>query len=103
VKWAKNAAVILSILIGGSGLGWGFHAYFAKQHDLEQVVGVQTIHILSIELSAIRRELWDLQRQFGPHCQRGNRRLQDRCILLIQQEENIIRRMDKMNRQQWKK
>ncbi len=103
MKWVRNLAVILSIIIGAATLGYGFHSYFAKQSDLEQVVGVQTIHILSIELSAVRRELWDLTGRYGPHCQRASRQIQERCLWLVQQEENIMRRMDQMHMQQWKK
>ncbi len=91
------AGIVLTIGTVGWGIGWGgaaMYSHFAKTSELEEVAAVQSIHIMSVQLSAIRRELWDLQKQFGPHCERAHPKIQERCRQLIQDEEHILRQLD---------
>jgi len=89
----RAAAVVLSVIIGGATIGFGFHGYFAKATELQEVSAIQTLHILSVKLHDVRTQLWDLQKQYGRRCEHAEPKTRAYCHTLIEQEEYLMRRL----------
>jgi len=99
-----RTAAILGLLIAAGTVSFGgaiVYGHFAKTTEVRKVSAIQTLHILSVELSSVRRELWDLQGRYGPRCKKADRKTQIRCQQLIEDEETILRQLD-MRRQRTK-